>query len=373
MQISLKTWTRYKDRLAAIDDKAVEEMQTYLQNIGGYSDHPAEVIRYAYALSNKYGEAAAAAACEMYEAVAEASGVKIPSAEPAELPDYKEVARAVGGTAKNSSEQQIPNTVGRLVKRTGADTTLKNAQRDGAEYAWIPAGDTCAFCLSLAANGWQHVSKDTLKNGHADHIHPNCDCAYAIRFDSKTNVAGYNPEKYKEMFENAEGDTYDEKINSIRRMQYQNPATRAKINAQDRAAYAKRTESLEMYRKGQNPGAFSVYEEPMTKKHVKQVAQEMGLDPRETKYIIEAKEEMIGRGVYGHTSEDGKTTTLYPDAFINREQLVKTLGHEHIHLIQAKEHGIVDSTEDMLLREVEAYSSEPKWWKDYVERTGYGR
>ena len=244
MQISLKAWMRYKDKLASVNQKAADEMEKYIQQIGGYGEHSDEVIRYAYALSNKYGEAAAAAACEMYDEVAKASGVFAPSAEPAPMPEFGEVARAVGGTVKNSSESRIPGTVGRLVKRAGADTTLKNAQRDGAEFAWIPAGDTCAFCLMLASNGWQHVSKDTLKNGHADHIHPNCDCTYAVRFDSKSNVAGYNPDKYKQMFEEAEGDTYKEKVNSIRRMRYQDPKIRNRINAQKRAAYAERQQQM---------------------------------------------------------------------------------------------------------------------------------
>ncbi|MBO4902817.1 MAG: hypothetical protein J5518_08490 [Lachnospiraceae bacterium] len=42
------------------------------------------------------------------------------------------------------------------------------------------------------------------------------------------------------MYDEAEGSTRDEKINSMRRMQYKDPETRARINAQKRAAYAER-------------------------------------------------------------------------------------------------------------------------------------
>ncbi len=239
MQISLKTWQKYKNRLASIDEKAVDEMLKFLQQIGGFGDHAEEVIRYAYALSNKYGEAAAAAACEMYDAVAEASGVNVPLAEPADMPDYKEVARAVNGTVKNSSESMIPKTVGRLVKRAGADTTLKNALRDGAQFAWVPTGDTCAFCLTLASRGWQYASEKALKNGHAEHIHGNCDCQYAIRFDDKTNIQGYDPDKYLEMYNNADGKSPKDKINALRRAHY--AENKDKINAQKRMAYAERS------------------------------------------------------------------------------------------------------------------------------------
>lgn len=252
MQISQKTWNRYKNRLAAVDKKAAEEMEAYLQRIGGYENHVEEVIKYAYALSSRYGEAAAAAACEMYDAVAEASGVNVPPAEPAATPEYKEVARAVNGTVKNSSEKQIPRTVGRLVKRTGADTTLKNAGRDGAQFAWVPAGDTCAFCLTLASRGWQYMSKNALRNGHAEHIHANCDCQYAIRFDDNTSIEGYDPDKYREMYDNAEGDTPKEKINAMRREQRKDPAVRDKLNAQKRAVYAKKKENDDFTEKKNN-------------------------------------------------------------------------------------------------------------------------
>lgn len=120
----------------------------------------------------------------------------------------------------------------------GADTTLKNAIRDGAQFAWIPHGDTCPFCITLASRGWQYASKKALKYGHAEHIHPHCDCQYATRFSSNTNVAGYDPDKYLEMYNSAEGRTPDEKINSMRRMQY--ASRKDMINAQRREAYAKK-------------------------------------------------------------------------------------------------------------------------------------
>ena len=143
--------------------------------------------------------------------------------------------------AKQSQNANLMgNAVGRLVKRTGADTMLKNALRDGAEFAWVPAGDTCAFCITLASRGWQRASKAAIKGGHAEHIHSNCDCTYAIRFDGKSNVAGYDPDQYLRMYEGAEGDTWQEKVNSMRRAQY--AENREKINAQKRAAYAARKE-----------------------------------------------------------------------------------------------------------------------------------
>ena len=57
-------------------------------------------------------------------------------------------------------------------------------------------------------------------------------------FDGKPEYAGYDPDKYLEMYENAEGNSSKDKINALRREKYQQ--NKDKINAQKRAAYAKR-------------------------------------------------------------------------------------------------------------------------------------
>lgn len=100
-----------------------------------------------------------------------------------------------------------------------------------AEWAWVPHGDTCPFCIMLASNGWQKASAKLLKGGHASHIHANCDCEFAVRFDGNTGVAGYDPEKYLRQYRAAGSD-----VNAMRRIDY--AAHRERINAQKRAAYA---------------------------------------------------------------------------------------------------------------------------------------
>jgi hypothetical protein len=127
-----------------------------------------------------------------------------------------------------------------MVKMTGVDTTMRNAIRDSAEWAWIPRGDTCAFCISLASNGWQHASESQMKGGHAEHIHANCDCTFAIRFDSDSGVAGYDPRRYREMYNDAEGRSSRAKINAMRRQIYAENSE--EINAQKRDNYAARQE-----------------------------------------------------------------------------------------------------------------------------------
>lgn len=222
MKISLKDWIRYRDKLSSINKKAEEEFIAWIESQGGYAAIDSKlVVDYAYALATKYGEASASLSALMYDATAELSKAIVPAAEVAQTATYGEVAKAIYGAVKTSeTSEYLGSVVNRLVKQAGADTTLQNAKRDGAQFAWVPAGDTCAFCITLAANGWQYMSKSAQEGNHASHIHPNCDCTYSVRFDNKTTVEGYNPSTYKKIYYSADGSNPTARINSIRREQY---------------------------------------------------------------------------------------------------------------------------------------------------------
>lgn len=197
MTISKRDWDNYVNKLAAIDQKAAAAMQRYIE-LNGYSNLEG-VVRYAYIVSTKYGEAAAELACEMYDATALASGMTLPPAIPANTATISETNAAIRGAILTSAKLISP-TVARLVKQAAADTALKNAARDGAEWAWVPHGsETCAFCITLASRGWQEASKSLLYS-HAEHIHANCRCQFAIRHNGKGGVEGYDPQVYKDMY-----------------------------------------------------------------------------------------------------------------------------------------------------------------------------
>ncbi len=239
MQISRKDWNNYIERLSKINSEAAKLVREYIEK-NGIEDVQA-LIDYSYKVAAKYGNASASLAAMMYDVVADLEEVVLPAAELAELPKYGEVAKAVQGTLKTSQNaEEISGAVSRLVKRTGQDTILQNAQRDRAQFAWIPAGETCAFCITLASRGWQYMSKNALKNGHAEHIHSNCDCTYMIRHSDNFNVAGYDPEKYADMYYDADGTKPKEKINSMRRKFY--AENREEILSQKADAYEKRME-----------------------------------------------------------------------------------------------------------------------------------
>lgn len=308
MEISRKTWNRFTATLRAISKKAGVLFAEYLETHDVSTPEGMQrALEYAYGLSVKYGEGTAALACEMHDAVAEASGKRIPPAEPAETPTFREVAMAVRGKMMDSKRPDVIGTsVERLVKRTGVDTSINNALRDGAEFAWIPSGDSCAFCMMLASNGWQRASRKAIKNGHAVHIHANCDCTYAIRFDGHSTVEGYDPDALREQYDNAEGANWKEKMNSMRRAHY--AENKDAINSKKRVAYAERNEI-----------SFRTYHDPMREK----MGSARQSHPAE---VASMKNEMISKGViiresgtdmkYGPSAYPGKpgNLTIDPEA-----------------------------------------------------------
>ena len=248
MIIKLSEWKKYINRLRLINDKAVDDFARYIAKNGGIDAiERNDLINYAYNLTIKYGEASAALSAEMYDEIALLQGVYVPSAIPAETAQYSEVAKTVNGIIKNTaSEEIVAQSVGLLVKDAGQKTTIQNARRDNAEIAFIASGDTCAFCIMMAGRGWRHASGSDLdKEGEPAHLHANCDCTYAVRFNKSLDYKGYEPEKYKAMYDDAplkEGErpTAKNKINAMRREAY--TQNKAEINEQKRSAYEKRKE-----------------------------------------------------------------------------------------------------------------------------------
>lgn len=221
--VSSKAWDKYINALRKLNNRATNRMLEKINELG--TDDSAaldDLIRYAYGIATRYGEGAAALSAEMYDALAELSGKVVAPAVPAATATYGDVAKAIHGTKLQSNDPEVmAGSIGRLVKMAGVDTMQQNALRDGAEWAWIPHGDTCAFCIMLASNGWQPASRNAIKNGHAMHVHANCDCTYAIRFSPDVEVEGYNNGKeYRDMYYGAKGSTPEERINFIRRAQY---------------------------------------------------------------------------------------------------------------------------------------------------------
>ena len=266
-RITTRAWNKYISTMRRISDRAETEMRAMIVKLSAQYEagnitleqYENATIDYAYALAQKYGEAAGALASEMYDAIAELQGVNVPPAVPAPTATMAETAKTVKGTMKTGNPDIVAQATGRLTKQVGADTMLQNAKRDGASFAWKPSGDTCAYCLTLAGLGWQKAGKLTLEGGHAEHIHANCDCNYVVDFKGDLKVEGYDPSEINQRIIEITGGEYDaediikmsghtskqkardnEALNMMRRKFYAD--NKEIINEQKRSAYAKRME-----------------------------------------------------------------------------------------------------------------------------------
>ena len=102
MRISASKWKRYTGALARINQEASQKMIDYAKK-NGLEDGEA-LVRYAKALTDTYCEGSSSLACEMYDEIARLQGAMVSPAEPADLPEYGEVAKSVYGTLKQSPD-----------------------------------------------------------------------------------------------------------------------------------------------------------------------------------------------------------------------------------------------------------------------------
>lgn len=211
-------WIKYIDELESINEVAEGYLKDYIQRHGIDEENREELIKVINALIVRYGEASGASACKMYDKIALKQNAEVDAAEPSDLAKYGEVAKAVNGAIKQSSNGKLlPQILHRFIKQSSTDTMLKNATRDHASFAWVPGGgDTCSYCLVLAGTGWHKAGKNTLQGKYAGHIHANCKCTYAVDFNGTLKIEGYNPEEYDQMVRDCFGEDFgaEELLNS---------------------------------------------------------------------------------------------------------------------------------------------------------------
>lgn len=267
--ISRKAWNNYINTLSKIDNRAADEIRAWIYEYGVNENGAVleDLIRVrdkdgrtflnvAYDITTKYGNASAAVAAQMYDAVSELEGATVPDAELADTATVGDVAKTVNGVLKTSVNVALmTGALTRLVKKAGCDTMLKNAERDNAQFAWITIGDTCPFCLGIAAEGW----KSARSGRHSEHIHSNCDCTYAIRHNKNTEYKSYNPDEIKDRFYDLSDEIEEEtgdgiyfgprdnnfmtKDSQLMMRRYLDNKNRAKIREQQHEAYELRKDA----------------------------------------------------------------------------------------------------------------------------------
>ena len=244
-RVSASAWREYVEAHARVQSAARNELVAFFDTLPwGVDDAAATavLVEKAVEIARLYGIADATLSAAFYDEVMEMFGAVLPPADVlAPSPQFvaQDVADAVS-TAKSaeSARTLAGGAVAGHVKRAGVETMMGAAQRDGAMWAWVCIGDTCAFCRALGSNGWQYASRSVRAGNHAEHIHDGCDCQFMVKpKDASLDIDGYDPEKLLNEYLAADsGGTSKDKINAMRRAAY-TPEAAKRMNARRRELY----------------------------------------------------------------------------------------------------------------------------------------
>lgn len=117
-------------------------------------------------------------------------------------------------------------------------------------------------------------------------------------------------------------------------------------------------------RRERNTGVFSDLKMPMQIKTVKQIARKYGIDISGIRFKIQRGEEYLHTKLdyFGSTDYDNiGRVDLFPKAFADEEQLVRTMIHERLHVLQLRKYGKEYCRENLNLMERQAY-----WFEDVM-------
>lgn len=157
-----------------------------------------------------YTDAAAQAGADLYDAVraaqvGEAMGATATSGYDRDA--TKGAVRAlvqqiVDGKPVEQFNRSVLDRVDYEVRRAENVSVAENAARDPLHprYARVPTGvETCEFCIMLASRGFVYTSREA-----ASHAHASCDCRVVPGFQGATEVEGYDPDAYYELWRKSE-------------------------------------------------------------------------------------------------------------------------------------------------------------------------
>lgn len=171
----------YLQALASVRALAVRDLRRVWKSIDptNMTQHYDDLLAAVSDIVAAYGEVSAVASAEFYDAVAAGTGRALPPAELAAIAPAEQIETmlraALGPLWADTPQSAVALTrleggVTRLSLLPGRETIFRSAKRDGAKYAIVPQGKTCAFCLMLASRGAVYTDRQP-------HYHDHCDCA----------------------------------------------------------------------------------------------------------------------------------------------------------------------------------------------------
>lgn len=202
-----KALSAYDKRLAELEGRAYEyassRISAFIEKFPGAK--PEQVREFAIEVVDDavgaFGDGASSLAADMYEGMAELSGVKVKPAV-IDTSDFhghieSEVRYQLGKYLSGDPQGFIRacgSKASDQVARRANQTMRLNAKRDGLRYARVPmGGETCSFCAMLASRGFDF--KTAKSAGDGNHYHKGCRCKVIPGFPGM-DVEGYDPDEW---------------------------------------------------------------------------------------------------------------------------------------------------------------------------------
>lgn len=225
--------------------------------------------------------------------------------------------------------------------RVQTEAQKQSFERNGfEEYTFLANSGCCGDCQAL--NGKHFKVKDMMPGENAAPLHPRCRCSTAAYSDRK---------EYDEWLDFLEKGGTTEEYNKLK---LTNNGKNDKIG---------------MYRSTHNKGAFSMLPERMTKKHIREIAKEYDIDLNGVTINIDNNEELLKIPYTGRADpEKVGGITFFPNAFKSKEDLLRTLYHEKVHISQYKEYGVKYVQDNRELFERLAYDLENDFINNLKEK-----
>lgn len=223
-----------------------------------------------------------------------------------------------GGGAKYCMERLMRTELARVQTEAQKQSFIRN----GFDmYQFIcnhhsSRSGTCDICKGL--DGKHFKVADMMPGENAPPMHPHCRCSTAAWEDSNEYEA------WLDHLENG-GTTaeWEKQKNSSKPLEN-----------------SVKSGTMGLYRRDKNPGVFATLPERMSKKRIRQLAKEYNIDLKGLTINIDTNEDLLRIFLTGRAdSENIGGITFFPNAFRSKEDLLRTLYHERIHVQQFREYG----------------------------------
>lgn len=131
----------------------------------------------------------------------------------------------------------------------------------------------------------------------------------------------------------------------------------------NRSVAQKAVWAAKLTRKEKNTGKFAGLEIPLQKRSVDKISKKYGLEIRDLTIKIQRNEELIKLHYLGSTDYDNiGRVDLFPRAFKDEKELVRTIIHERCHVLQLRKYGKKYTQDHLAEMEKQAYKFEEFWY-----------